>query len=193
MVVNGGGEQSNDKRILRRCKFQLWPWVPWIRLKREKRWISNRFLRPNPRPIYLEPSLFELLLFVAITQWSNWPLVLGRCCLGRCCLAIGVWSLLLFEPSLFEPLLATRCCHHTVHKTKQGLNGLRDLVGCHGFGLTFSAAPTTCLKSEECSYLFFYFGLGIKVFGGKKKEIQNLFHNREKNLVIFFCFQLVQC
>ena len=138
-------------------------------LEERERWISNRFLHPNPRPIYLEPSLFEPLLTIAITQWSNWPLVLGRCCLGRCCLAIGIGSLLLFEPSLFEPLLAAHYCHHTVHKTKQGLNGLRDLIGYYGFGLTFSFAPIACLKSEECSYLFFFFfGLGIEVFGEKK-------------------------
>ena len=87
---------------------------------------------------------------------------------GRCYLGVGVGSLLLFEPSLFEPLLVARCCQHAVQKTKQGLNGLRDLIDCHGFGRTFSAAPTACLKSEECSYLFFYFGLAIEVFGEKK-------------------------
>ena len=93
-----------------------------------------------------------------------------------------------------------------MHKTKQGLNGLRDLIGCHGFGRTLSAAPTACLKSEKCSYLFsssffglaievflfiyhffFFFMIGaIEVFGGKNRNLEFISQQRNKFSNFFF-------
>ena len=48
-------------------------------IKERGRLISHGFLHPNPKPIYLEHSLFKLLLIVAIIWWSNWPLILWGC------------------------------------------------------------------------------------------------------------------
>ena len=111
--------------------------------------------------------------------------------------------------------LRNRRLLHEVEEIGGGLNGLRDLIGYHGFGRTFSAAPTACWAChyclftlqnflqescalfrktsrlfEECSYLFFFFGLGIEVFGGKNRNLEFIFHNKEINLVIFFFFLL---
>ena len=62
----------------------------WVPAKARERWISHGFLRPNPRPIYLEPSRRCSLLPShggPIGRWCSvaaiWPLVLGHyCCLS---------------------------------------------------------------------------------------------------------------
>ena len=95
-----------------------------------------------------------------------------------------------------------------MHKTKQGLNGLRDLIGCHGFGCTLSAAPIACLKSEECSYLFlfyfilfwfghcgffffFFFLMGaIELFGEKNRNLEFTSQQKNKFSIFFFFFLL---
>ena len=127
------------------------------------------------------------------------PYISSLLAVARCChhmvvqLAVGVWSLLFGRWCwvttvvwAFSIWVVARCYQHAVHKTKQGLNSLRDLISCHGFGHTLSAAPTACLKSEECSYLFFLLVWPLRCLGKKNRNLEFISQQRNKFSKFFF-------
>ena len=94
------------------------------------------------------------------TAWEIWSATM----------ALAVPSLLLL---LLVELAIIACLHYKIF-CKRVVLYLEKLAAC--------------LKSVHTS--FFFFGLGIEVFGGKNRNLEFIFHNKEINLVIFFFFLL---